>query len=352
VYVAILGFGRFGRALAGLVEAAGDTVSAWDPDAEIPDARRAVSIEALIAGADIVVVAVPVSAIPEALAQIAPFVTPAQLVMDVGSVKVHPVEALESAFGARIPWVGTHPLFGPLSLALAERPIRVVVCPTAAHPEAAARARAFFERLGCEVIEQDAREHDRLMARTHALTFFVAKGLIDAGASAPVAFAPASFQGILRTIEAVRSDAGHLFRTIQLENPYAADARQSLLDALQKVDQALLHAPLEDAGQALSADEGLTIPDLAARSPGLKETRAQIDTIDRELTRLLAIRAKLSERAAQAKSTMGHGVIDPARETEMRSARRRWAAELGLDADSVDDVFQAILRFSRRVQQT
>ncbi|MEO6420125.1 MAG: prephenate dehydrogenase/arogenate dehydrogenase family protein [Polyangiaceae bacterium] len=351
MHVALLGFGRFGRALAGLVEDAGDTVSAWDPHADVPATWKAPSIQALVTGADIVVVAVPVSSLPVALAQIVPFVTPMQLLMDVGSVKEHPVEALESTFGDRVPWVGTHPLFGPLSLALAERPMRVVVCPNPRQPGAAPRARAFFERLGCEVIEQEAREHDRVMARTHALTFFVAKGMIDAGAAAPVPFAPASFQGILRTIEAVRSDAGHLFRAIQLENPYAADARQELLEALRKVDQALLHAPPEDARNTFPADEGLTIPDLGARSPELRETRVHIDAIDREITGLLARRAELAERAAQAKSTLGHGVLDPVREAEVRNARRTWAEELGLDPDSVDDVFQAILRFSRRAQR-
>lgn len=352
MHVALLGFGRFGRALAGLVENAGETVSAWDPHADIPAPWKAPSIEALVTGADLVVVAVPVPVLPNALAQIAAFLNPTQLVIDVGSVKVHPVEALESALSDRIPWVGTHPLFGPLSLALAERPLRVVVCPNIKQPGAAPRARAFFEHLGCEVIEQDPREHDRLMARTHALTFFVAKGMIDAGASAPVPFAPASFQGILRTIEAVRSDAGHLFRAIQLENPYAADARRELLDALHKVDEALLHAPPETTGSASTADEGLIIPDLGALSPELRETRVHIDAIDREITGLLAQRAELAERAAHAKSILGHGVLDPAREAELRNARRSWADELGLDPDSVDDVFQAILRFSRRAQRT
>ena len=49
------------------------------------------------------------------------------------------------------------------------------------------------------------------MAWTHALAFFVAKGMIDAGAGMEVPFAPPSFQAIARTIEIVRSDAGHLF---------------------------------------------------------------------------------------------------------------------------------------------
>ena len=102
----------------------------------------------------------------------------------------------------------------------------MVLCPSPLHPAAARRARAFYEQIGCEVIEQTPEGHDRVMAYTHALTFFVAKGMLDAGAGEAVPFAPPSFHAISRTIEAVRADAGHLFRAIQGENPYAAEARR------------------------------------------------------------------------------------------------------------------------------
>ena len=99
--------------------------------------------------------------------------------------------------------------------------------------------RALYERIGCEVIEQTAEGHDRVMAHTHALTFFVAKGMIDAGAGMEVPFAPPSFQAIARTIETVRSDAGHLFAAIARDNPFAAEARKQLVQALAAIDRAL-----------------------------------------------------------------------------------------------------------------
>jgi prephenate dehydrogenase len=158
-------------------------------------------------------------------------------VLDVGSVKVGPATALAEVLGDEIAWVATHPLFGPLSLALAERPLRVVLCPSAAHPEAARAVRELYERIGCEVVEQTPEGHDRVMAHTHALTFFVAKGMIDAGAGMEVPFAPPSFQAIARTIETVRSDAGHLFAAIARDNPFAAEARKQLVSALSAIDR-------------------------------------------------------------------------------------------------------------------
>ena len=66
--------------------------------------------------------------------------------------------------------------------------------------------------------------------------------------------------------------------------------------------------------------ESLAIPDLGAQSPALRETRELIDDVDREIVALLA--------------------------------RRAWAVEHGLEPTSVEEIFEAVLRFSRGVQQS
>ncbi|MFL5354252.1 prephenate dehydrogenase/arogenate dehydrogenase family protein [Archangium sp.] len=347
--VAIVGYGRFGRALGSLLEAAGIAYRAMDPVADIPEPHRAGSLRELLAGAELIVVAVPVPRMRELLEAMRPLLRPEQLVMDVGSVKVKPVHAMNEVLGTRVPWVGTHPLFGPLSLAMAERPMRVVLCPNPLHPDAVRQARAFFERLGCEVIEQTPEGHDRIMAHTHALTFFVAKGMVDAGSGVDVPFAPASFKALSRTIELVRSDAGHLFTAIQHENPFAAEARAHLLGALELIHRELEALPPEAAAQDTPA---LELPALEKGVPELTQTREHIDEIDRTLVELLARRAELARRALRSKAQAGQPVPDPAREEAMLAVRRDWAAELGVDAEGVEAIFRAILRFSRRAQQT
>jgi prephenate dehydrogenase len=263
----------------------------------------------------------------------------------VGSVKVGPAAMMAASLGGAIPWAGTHPLFGPVSLMRGERPLRAVVCPSPLHPEAAEAVRALLVRIGCEVLVQDADAHDRAMAGTHALAFFVAKGMLDAGAPVDLAFAPASFQAIERLVAAVRADAGHLYAALHRENPYAADARRALLDALAAADRALA-APAADVAQ-----EAPTIPDLGAVSPALTQAREMIDEVDREILALLARRALLSRRAAAAKAELGAAVRDPRREAELMEARRTEAAHLGLDAESVGRIFEAILSASRKVQE-
>jgi prephenate dehydrogenase len=341
--LALVGYGRFGRALGALLEAAGIAYRAVDPAAAIPESLRAGSLPELLADAEWVVVAVPVPQMRDVLLSMRPYLRPEHLVLDVGSVKVKPVEALAEVLGTRVPWVGTHPLFGPLSLAMAERPMRVVVCPNPLHPDAAARARRFYEQLGCEVIEQSPEGHDRVMARTHALTFFVAKGMVDSGSAADVPFAPASFKALSRTIEVVRSDAGHLFTAIQQENPFAAEARRLLLTALEGI-----HRDLEALSSEPSTPDpaSLALPALDSGLPEPRETREHIEQLDRELVELLARRAELARRESRTHAPADANA-EQAREAEVLAARRAWASELGLSPDDVESAFRAILRASR-----
>ncbi len=344
--VALLGYGRFGAALGALLREADLEVRALDAHGPVPQETRAGSLEELVRGAAFVIVAVPVPAMRAAFEALKPLLSPGQIVVDVGSVKLAPVRAMAEIFGQASPWVATHPLFGPVSLARGERPLVAIVCPNPAHPEAVRRVAALYERIGCTVVLEDADAHDRTMAWTHALAFFVAKGMLDAGAPINAPHAPPSFQALARTVEAARSDAGHLYAALHRENPYAAEARKKLLAALQAADQGLV----EPARGAPTAPAQLSIPASAA-SPELYEARTLIDELDRELVGMFARRAQLARRAAKEKARMGRPVRDPAREAELLEARRRWAEERGLDPASVTDIFEAILHFSRHVQE-
>lgn len=253
--VALLGYGRFGAAFTHLLQGAGYQVHVYDPKNQAPNDIARPSAIAAIRDADYVVLAMPVPFIRESIAGILPQLTPAQIVLDVGSVKLHPFEAMQELLGSRIPFVATHPLFGPISLERGDRPRRVVICPSPAHPQAAERVRALFQALDCETIEQDPAGHDRAMARTHAMAFFIAKGLIEFGIDDSMELAPPSFLGVRRMLDAVRGDAGHLFAAIQRQNPFAEEARHDFMQALTRIDNAL---------ETSADDDSLTIPQSAS----------------------------------------------------------------------------------------
>ena len=338
--IALLGYGRFGRALSGLLLEAGVPQRVHDPrQPEVPPELRAGSLAEAVGGAGLVVLAMPVGAMRAVLQELRPHLKPTQTVIDVGSVKVRPVQVLASVLGRDIPWAGTHPLFGPASLARGDKPRRTVVCPNELHPEAVQRARALFERLGCEVTELSPDEHDVLMSRTHVLTFFLAHGLVRAEAGKDLPFAPPSFLPIARLVEYARQEVPHLLGVVQSENPYGHDARVGLMDALTRLHLEL-EATRNSGGQG--APEALPVPS------GLAEVRERIDVLDRELVELLARRARLVQDAVRVKAENGLPLPDLGREASLLETRRQWASELKVDADAVEDVFRAVLRFSRR----
>ena len=342
--IGILGYGRFGSALAALLTERGHSWLAWDPSARVPDEQAVASLDALAAHSGLIVVAVPVGTFGSVLADLRPRLGRQHQVMDVCSVKQGPCRLMDEMLGDEIGHVGAHPLFGPLSIARAE-PLRTVLCPSPRHPATARQARALFESIGSEVTEQDPASHDRYMALTHAMAFFIARGLLDLGLGDDLRWAPPSFAALAASIAAVRADAGHLFTAIQRENPYAAPTRQRLIEALTLIDQRLVQAP---SVANAPADPG--IPDLCPTWPALHEVREHIDELDRELVALLRRRCELSARAGHAKRLAGAPVLDPGREAALLEQRGQWAEQGGLPADVVQAVFRQILAMSRRVQ--
>lgn len=350
-HIAILGYGRFGQALTALVLDAGRPLRVYDPVAAVPEQVRVRDAGDAIRGAVMVVPAVPVEAFHDVLTQIRPVLTPAHVVCDVTSVKRGAVASMQAVLGDAVPWVATHPLFGPASIARGERPLRVVVCPDTPHPAAAAAARTLYETIGCRVIDQASADHDRVMADTHALAFFVAKGMLAIGAGEDEEAVPPSFQAMATTINTVRSDAGHLFYPIQQGNPFAPEARERLLDALGRIHRELAEAATTSTpGSPSTSADTHAIP-ASGPPPALGETREAIDALDRRIVGLLAQRAQLATRAARVKAAEGRAVQDPAREQELLDRRRALATDAALDPESMADVFEAILRFSRSAQR-
>ena len=344
--IGIAGYGRFGRTLAELLLDSGRKLCAYDPGGEVPPSIRAESPAALARGAKIVILAVPLPLFRAALLELRPHLTPEHTVLDVGSVKVMPARVMGELLGDAVPWVATHPLFGPTSLALGERPLRVAICPNPRHPHAVQAVTELYRAIGCAPFDQDPDEHDRTMAYTHALTYFVTKGMLDIGVDR-INEAPPSFRAMAQTIAAVRSDAGHLFSALHRENPHAPRARQELLGALTAANELLNQAQTRIAIPVELPHPGAGESDPDAE---LRHVRDGIDACDRELLALLERRARLSIRAGEVKAESGRDVRDRGRERQLLFDRKSWATELGLDDEAVDDIFGAILRFSRRIQ--
>jgi isochorismate pyruvate lyase len=84
--------------------------------------------------------------------------------------------------------------------------------------------------------------------------------------------------------------------------------------------------------------------------PGLPEVRAEIDRIDAELIRILAIRVAEVMRAAQVKHAAGIPFRDEEREEQVIENAVERGEELGLPKKQVRKIFKQIIRISHALR--
>jgi prephenate dehydrogenase len=149
--------------------------------------RAAVSAHDAVAGADMVVVAVPVGSIGPVLEDIASAIGDSTVVTDVGSVKQSVIDAARGALGPRFPaFVPGHPIAGTensgveASIEGLFRNRRVLLTPTPDTDAGALnRVNDMWEAVGAEVIVMDALEHDQILAASSHLPHMLAFALMD-----------------------------------------------------------------------------------------------------------------------------------------------------------------------------
>ncbi|GAB3682664.1 prephenate dehydrogenase [Salinisphaera aquimarina] len=196
-HVAIIGLGLIGGSIARGLRVAGGAASIVGCVATTEDAKRAVELGIVdeattdlgkaVAGADLVVVAVPVGAMADVFADLARAMPAAAVITDVGSVKMAVITAAREQLGARIGrFVPGHPIAGTEHSGLEAgfgalyEDRRVILTPTPeTDRDAFAAVEALWRALGARVTEMDAAHHDEVLAATSHLPHVLAFALVD-----------------------------------------------------------------------------------------------------------------------------------------------------------------------------
>jgi len=235
----MIGLGAFGQLAAEHLRSHFEIVAADAIDRSADAARLGIGWGSLTDAAALpyVLLAVPVQSFAEALEQIRGVVRPGALVIDVGSVKVVPVRAMESLLPDNVEILATHPMFGPQSAAAGLAGHRITVCPVRTTRLEAAIS-FLRDKLGLEVYVCDAETHDREIAHTQALAQFVGRALAMLEESASPVRTP-GYDHFREVADTVGRDTWELFTAIQNLNPYAADMRAELLRNLNDLQRRL-----------------------------------------------------------------------------------------------------------------
>lgn len=181
--------------------------------------------------------AVPLGAMEALLGRLAQCINSEALVMDVCSVKQEPLRLMQKRL-PKIELLGTHPLFGPQSAKDSWRDHRLVICRLAALSAKAELMLQFFREQGLQLFEITAEQHDRQMASVQALTHFIARALAGCEVSNSE-LATTAFSHLCKVAELLGNDSWELFKTIELGNPFAAEARRRFMQELESLERRL-----------------------------------------------------------------------------------------------------------------
>ncbi len=191
-----------------------------------------------ICAQDVVIPAVPISAMKSILEQICPLLNPDSVVVDVCSVKTYPVKWMREFLPPDMPILATHPMFGPDSAADTLAGQKIILCPQRLDSERYECIRGYLQSRQLAVIETTPEEHDRKMAATLALTHFIGRSLSEYGAEA-LDIDTEGYKRLLYTLETVTHDTWELFTDMHRYNPFARDVRDRFMAAVELIDARL-----------------------------------------------------------------------------------------------------------------
>jgi len=202
-----------------------------------------------VAGADIVLLAIPVSATEATLKAIKHLVTPQMLVMDVGSTKADVVQAAERALRDKVgSFVPAHPITGRevSGVEHAEAELysgrQVILTPTERTLTVQLqRAQDVWTALGCRVTSMSPEAHDNAFAAVSHLPHLLAFAMVNSITGQEHADTFLSLAGPgFRDFTRIAASDPKMWRDIFLSNREELLAQSSLFQqTLQRLEQAM-----------------------------------------------------------------------------------------------------------------
>jgi cyclohexadieny/prephenate dehydrogenase len=251
--VALIGVGLIGSSLARVLR------REFPQTAIVACARRAETLAAVerlgiadattddpaaaVAGADLVVIATPLSAYQEIGRRIAPALRDGAIVTDVGSVKQAAIDLLRPVLPPRVHFVPGHPVAGTehsgpeagFAELFRDRWCILTPLPDTA-PAAVAKLTALWEQAGMRVATMAADHHDKVLAVTSHLPHLIAYTIVGTATdlghelqSEVVAYSAGGFRDFTR----IAASDPVMWRDIFLSN------REAVLELLQRFSEDL-----------------------------------------------------------------------------------------------------------------
>jgi prephenate dehydrogenase len=215
------GTGKMGRLFVPVFERAGYEVMVSGRSTEVTNQHIAESCE-------LVIVSIPIRDTVRVIEEIAPLLARNQLLCDLTSLKVRPVEAM---LKAKANVVGLHPMFGPTVGSLKSQTI--IVCPVRVEEHLLHNLVAVFRKEGARCTMATPEEHDKMMAvvqgLTHYVTLCMAESIRRLGVDikATQEFTSPVYQIELSLVGRLLAQDPDLYADILQQNPYIPEVLEA-----------------------------------------------------------------------------------------------------------------------------
>lgn len=179
-----------------------------------------------VKNADAILLSVPIDNFEEVVEQICPYIRPEQVVVDITSIKMFPVEIMHKYIKRGLV-LGMHPMFGPGAKDTVNQ--NFVLTPTNGEEKALAqKIRDYLEARGAKVTVMTPKEHDEMMAVILGLSHFIAIVSADTLLSFDKfkqmeAIGGTTYKMLVMLIESVVSEDPELYASLQMHLPKLAE---------------------------------------------------------------------------------------------------------------------------------
>ena len=234
--VGIIGFGRFGKVLANILQR-GFAIKAYDPKPAGPfPGVQFLDLDTVL-NEKVVFIAVPIRHFESVIADISTKLKKETTLIDVCSVKSYPVNIMLKILPDHIGVIATHPMFGPDSY-MSNSNLKMMINNTRDLYNQYSFWKRFFSDQSIQIIEMTPDQHDRLAAKTQGVTHFLGRMLKEFGIK-KTNIDTQGFRDLLDLVGQTCNDTWELYADLQLYNPYTADMVEKLKASTNKLDNQL-----------------------------------------------------------------------------------------------------------------
>jgi len=229
------GSGKMGRWFASFLSKDGkEVIITGRNEKKLLEAKQQLGVEVAtiseaVNSADAVLISVPIDNFEEVVKELCPYTRPEQVIVDITSVKVFPVEVIHKHI-KRGMVLGVHPMFGPGAKDIANK--NFVLTPTNDEERALAqKVRKYLETRGAKVTLMTPAEHDEMMTVILGLSHFIAIASADTLLSFSRlkqmrAISGSTYKVLLALAEGVVSEDPEFYASLQMSLPNMAEVEK------------------------------------------------------------------------------------------------------------------------------